>query len=1204
MRCPGCQQEVPADADFCPRCGARVAVCSACGTAAAPGDAFCRRCGRPLVAMGPPARFTSPRGYTPRNLAERILTSRSALEGERKTVTVLFCDLVGSTELSARIGPDAMYPLVDRFFEIVLREVHRYEGTVNQFLGDGFMALFGAPITYEDHARRAVLAALGIRHALADPAANAERLGVRELPLRMGLNTGPVVVGSIGDNLRMDYTAVGDTTNLAARMQQVAAPGEICMTESTHHAVERHVACDDVGLRTVKGRAQPIRVYRALHVRTFPAGLPPRPITAPMVGRDRELGWLLEKLEALDAGAGGIVAVLGEAGVGKSRLVAEARRHAMGGRALWLGGYSLSFTQGISYWPFLQVIRGWLGVGEDAAEADVWRRLAEAIGDLFGSERDDVLPYLATLLGVPVPEAASERVRFLDAEALGRQIVLSVRRLFERLARDRPLVLVLDDIQWLDGSSAELLEHLLPLTAQVPLLVCWKARVDPEGLAERLAVTTRARFAGAYIEIRLSSLAPRDARELIAHLMGQGELPPHLTDDILRKADGNPFFVEEVIHAMIDLGALARDEALGGWRATDRAEPVSIPDTIQGLVMARVDRLDGSVKQLLKTASVIGRSFLYRLVQAVADAQEAVDRQLGELVRVELIREAARLPELTYIFRHALVQEAAYESMLIEQRRRLHGAVAVCVERLFPDRLDEFSAVLAYHYTRAEQWEKAHEFLVRAGDQAAAVAADAEALEHYTGAFRAYERRFGDRWEPRQRAVLERKIGQALFRRGEHARAAEYLGWALVNLGEAPLPASPRAVGWAITRSAAAQLLHRFLPEAWWRAPAGTDDSTARERIRIYEMVGWMDYFHADKRLALDSLLAMNLAEHHGLPIETALGAAGIGIVCDIAGVPRVGGYYHRRAQRIAAQQGHPIAVAYAHFGQGVHGQVSGRWDEGIRHYRAAAEMYRRAGQLRGWGLATVSAGWLLVLRGEIEEGRELTAQVVQVGEASGDRQILALGLGDGGFLALHHEANPEAATSLLERSIELFEMVPDLSSVTWARAALVECLLHTGDLDRALRVAEEIATTIAKHRLSGPYITVPLNSLAAARLAALDRDGSTAGRAMFKAARAACRQALVEGRRFADGLPGACRHWGTYHWLRGRPQRGRRWWRRGLDAAHRLGARYEAGLIHLERGRRTGAREDVESAERLFAEIGDRLDQARARALLAGPIA
>ena len=229
---------------------------------------------------------------------------------------------------------------------------------------------------------------------------------------------------------------------------------------------------------------------------------------------------------------------------------------------------------------------------------------------------------------------------------------------------------------------------------------------------------------------------------------------------------------------------------------------------------------------------------------------------------------------------------------------------------------------------------------------------------------------------------------------------------------------------------------------------------------------------------------------------------------------------------------------------------------------------------------------------------------MVQVGEASGDRQILALGLGDGGFLALHHEANPESATSLLERSIEFFEAVPDLSSVTWARAALVECLLHMGDLDRALRVVEEIGTTIAKHRLSGPYSAVPLNSLAAARLAVLERDGSAAGRAVLKAARAACRQALVEGRRFADGLPGACRHWGTYQWLRGRPQRAKRWWARGLDAAHRLGARYEVGLIHLERGRRTGGRDDVEHAERLFVEIGDRLNHARARAVLVEPVA
>src|SRR5215475_6102454 len=314
--------------------------CLSCAYENPEAQKFCGNCGAPLspaAAERPPL----PASYTPPHLAQRILTLRSALEGERKLVTVMFCDIANSTPLAARLGAEAMHALLNRFFELALLEVHRYEGTINQFLGDGFMALFGAPIAYEDHARRGVLAALGIRHALADPAANAERFGVRDLPVRIGLNTGLVVVASIGDNLRMDYTAVGDTTNLAARMQQVAAPGEILLTESTHHAVERHVACDHVGPRTVKGRSQPVQVYRALHARPFPEGLSRRSTTAPMVGRDRELGSLLQRLDALDAGTGGIVGVLGEAGVGKSRLVAEARRHARKGRALWLEGHSL-----------------------------------------------------------------------------------------------------------------------------------------------------------------------------------------------------------------------------------------------------------------------------------------------------------------------------------------------------------------------------------------------------------------------------------------------------------------------------------------------------------------------------------------------------------------------------------------------------------------------------------------------------------------------------------------------------------------------------------------------------------------------------------------------------------------------------------------------------------------------------------------------
>ncbi len=364
MRCVRCGRDNPAEANSCLGCGAVLGTdCPACGTALPAAAKFCPECGQPAARPSVPtgSRFTSPDAYTPRHLADKILTSRSALEGERKVVTVLFCDLAGSTGLSERLGPEAMHRLLDRFFELALAEVHRYEGTINQFLGDGFMALFGAPLAHEDHPRRAALAAVAVQRALRERGAELGVPAGMELAARMGLNTGPVVVGKIGDNLRMDYTAVGDTTNLAARLQQLAEPGSVYAAEATVRAARGAVECEALGVRSVKGRAEPVAVYRVRRARRAgepaPAG---REIGSPLVGRDAEVAALRNRIERLERGEGGIVCLIGEAGLGKSRLVTEVRRGAPGPR--WLEGRALSFGRTISYWPFLEILRADAGI--------------------------------------------------------------------------------------------------------------------------------------------------------------------------------------------------------------------------------------------------------------------------------------------------------------------------------------------------------------------------------------------------------------------------------------------------------------------------------------------------------------------------------------------------------------------------------------------------------------------------------------------------------------------------------------------------------------------------------------------------------------------------------------------------------------------------------------------------------------------------
>jgi class 3 adenylate cyclase/tetratricopeptide (TPR) repeat protein len=761
------------------------------------------------------------------------VVTRSALEGERKSVTVLFCDIANSTALAERLGPDAMHSLLNRFFEVALAEVHRYEGTINQFLGDGFMALFGAPLAHEDHARRGALAALGIQRAVRERLPDRAPAGTAALAVRVGLNTGTVVVGKIGDNLRMDYTAVGDTTNLAARLQQLAQPGTICLSESTRDAVRRFFHFQRIGERTVKGKAVPVIVYRLVGVRPVAGpgeGEDAVSVGSPLVGREVERAALSACVERVLSGSGGIVSITAEAGLGKSRLVAEVRGQAVERGVHWLEGRALSFSQTMSYLPFREIVKSWAGIGEDDGEDESWTKLERRVAGLFPEEVAEILPFLATLLSLDVKGEYASRVKYFDAQAIGRQIFRTSRRFFERLARERPLVLVFEDWHWADESSAGLLEHLLPLVETSALLICWVARPDPGTPAARILTLAGDRHADRLTAIALGPLDAAESARLVRNLLAIEESSGRLHDLVLRKAEGNPFFMEEVVRSLIGMQAVVREEATGRWRATAPPEEISLPDTIQGVIMARIDRLDEDLKQVLKLAAVVGRSFLYRVLKTIAEAEYELDRHLEGLQHVDLIRERRRIPELEYMFKHALVQEATYESILAERRRQLHRSVAECVESLFADRLEEFASLLAYHYVRAEDWEKAQAYLFKAGDQAARVAADAEALAHYERAAAAYARVFGDRWDPLQRAVFERKMGEALLRRGEHQRASEYLRRALSYLGVS-YPTGRWLIRLSILGQLARQVGHRAMARVFASRPAPLTDAETEERV-------------------------------------------------------------------------------------------------------------------------------------------------------------------------------------------------------------------------------------------------------------------------------------------------------------------------------------------------------------------------------------
>lgn len=1205
MFCSCCQHANAADAVFCEECGTKLwQLCLGCQQPLTSKAKFCKFCGLKVAGSSsaePAQRLVTRQAYTPQHLADKILTARSALEGERKQVTVLFCDIANSTALAERLGPEAMHTMLDWFFGLALEQVHRYEGTVNQFLGDGFMALFGAPLAHEDHARRAVLASVGLHHSLHTQQAALDHPKQTKLSLRIGLNTGPVVVGRIGDNLRMDYTAVGDTTNLAARLERLAKPGTVCISQTTYQAVRDYVVCRPLEPQMVKGKAQPVQAYRVLRAHphavpvTKPAG---HGFASPMVGREEEIAAFTVCLEHLQGGRGGYVSVVGEAGIGKSRLMAEMRRLMTDRGIAWVEGRALSFGQTLSYWPFLQLLRSCLALTEEDDEDVCWTALERRVAELFPGQVAEVVPYLATLLGIPVRGEFEQRVKYIRAEAMRRQIFRVVRRFFEAVAREHPLVLIFEDWHWADQTSVEMLDHLLPLVVSGPLLVCVVSRSEAHMPGAGWRDLTGPQATAHSTAIALTPLSGPDSARLLQNLLGGHVLAPQVREFLLGKAEGSPFYLEEVVRVLHDMGALVQDEATGAWRTTEPVDEIPLPDTLQGVIMARIDRLGEDVKQVLKIASVIGRSFFERILRALVEAPEFLEQHLGVLRQLDLIRERRRLPELEYIFKHALVQEATYESILVERRRQLHRRVGECIETLFVDRLDDFYGVLAYHYARAEAWEKAQDYLFKAGDQADRVAADAETLTHYRQALAAYARVFDDRWEPVQRAVLERKMGEALFRRGDHHQAIEYLRRALNCLGS-PYPVSRWGVRLDIAKQLAVQIGHRLLP-GLFLTPLGEPASPAeKERSRIYEAMGWINYFVDQERFLLGTLRHLNAAERSGLSTGIVPGSMAFGVILDHIPLLWLSKRYYRRGMALAEHIQHPVALAFAHFGYAMHEHHAlGQVDRALDHFWRAAKAYWESGDFRRWGAAIYLVAWLLRLRGDVSQSLELHQELVRLGQEAADNHVWGWGL-QGWGRTLWQIGDLDEALEHLQQAIELFEAVPDYQMVACARGDVGQCYLRRGAVDEAVSVLEASRQLIAARRFRGFLCTQTRNSLAEAYLALAEHAAASARAAALKQARQACLGALKQGKLCPEGLAVAQRLQGTYEWLSGRTASASAWWQQSLAVAQRLQSQYDLGLTHLEIGKRTGDLAHLERAEVILGAIDARLDLAHIQTLI-----
>jgi class 3 adenylate cyclase/tetratricopeptide (TPR) repeat protein len=763
MICPQCQRDNLPDAIFCEHCGTRLeTVCSHCGEPNRRGATFCRICGQAInqtstIATAKVPGAPSPDSYVPRHLAEKILASRQSLEGERKQVTVLFADIRDSMKLIENRDPEEAQKIIDPVLQVMMDAVHRYEGTVNQVLGDGIMALFGAPLAHEDHALRACYSALAMQEEMRR---YRRRLGQSEeagLQIGIGMNSGEVVVRSIGNDLNIDYSALGHTTHLAARMQELAGPGAALLTASTLRQVEGFVQVKSLGSVQMKGVSQPVETHELVGATTartrVQAGVA-RGLT-PLVGRRTEIEVFSKLIEQVAGGKGQILAMVGEPGMGKSRLVHEFTRHQLPPGWLVLVAASASYGKATPYFPIIEMLRRYFQIADGAGSERIQDRVMTHILELDDMLKDALPPILSLLGALPDevhPSAAlaefkdvveaTERYLAMEPQQRRRLTLDAVKRVLIRETQRQPLLIVFEDLHWIDTETQAFLDSLIESLPMTRIL---------------LLVDNRPEYSHSwgdktyYTQLRVDPLPPTSAEELLQYLLGRNADLAPLNELLIRRTEGNPFFAEESVRSLVEAGVLVGEK--GAYRPSLRIDEIRIPSTVQSVVADRIDRLPIEEKHLLQMAAVIGVIVPSRLLRAVAElSEDEIQRYLVHLQEAEFLYETALFPELEYTFKHALTNEVAYGALIHERKVFLHAKIVTAFENIVGSNLQDHIETISQHAYRGELWEKAVAYSWQSGEKASQRSANQEARQFFQTGLRALEHL------PQSRANLQQAV--------------------------------------------------------------------------------------------------------------------------------------------------------------------------------------------------------------------------------------------------------------------------------------------------------------------------------------------------------------------------------------------------------------------------------------------------------------
>jgi len=1127
MRCPKCQFENPEAMDFCGKCGTRL------------------------------------------NDRSGATEGRFTPDGERKRVTALFSDLTGYTDMAERLDPEEVKEIMGRILEGVEDVVRKYEGFLEHFAGDGVLVLFGVPKSHEDDPIRAIRAARDIHQLAESMSPRYEGKVGHALSMHSGVNTGLAVTADV-DPEKGTHGVTGEAISIAFRLSDLAQARDILVGPDTYRASTREFAFEALSLIRVKGRSEPVSVYKVLlsedptpHVRED------RQVSSEMIGRDSVLSRLEHLIVKATAGVGTVVNIVGEAGIGKSRLIAELRKREVMRHVTILEGRAISVGRNLSFHPIIELVKQWAGIGEDDSESGALGKLERAVSAVDPDETAEILPFVATLMGMKLTGRHAERAKGIEGEALEKLIVKSIRDLTIRGSELRPTVAIMEDLHWADSSTLELLESLYPLAGSHRIVfvnVFRPGYFDGNG---RKVSTVGDGLRNHYVEIQVEPLEKSDSEVLIDNMLEVGGLPYSLKSQIVDRAGGNPFFIEEVVRSLIDEGAVVRKGK--SFVVTDRIGGVVIPPTINDVLMARIDRLEEQTREVVKVASVIGRSFFDKIIKEVVDSIQDIDSRLVYLKELQVIRDRIRLEELEYLFKHALTQEAAYESILLRRRREIHVRVADSITKVFSGRLHEFCGMLAFHYSKGDDLEKAEEYLTKAGEEALKASASIEALSYYQEALKLHLSKHGDSAERGKIASLEKNIALALYNRGYHSEAIEYFDRVLDYWG-AKRPKSKSMAILVLITDLVSVVLDLYSP---LRRTRKDPDERDNEVINLVEKRGLSLAQVDTKRMFIDSIGALRRLNK----LDMAKVENGVSTYIEYSGIFSFSGVSLRISKKILdhavgyIQDGDIKSLFFHTFFELLHDFVFGNWGNQMEYKGDLLERFLRTGEVFQAAAYIIFVVLLRIERGDFAGAEALIGRLQGIGEEYNNDYAKGTKYYINSQLLMKsrklHEALDEADAGIAfvsKISQDLYAL-----SLLGVKANIQYLLEDLEGMGNSLLQAQERG--IHEKQAVPYYVNNALRSQFIYDLHMLENANRNGDRSRVSECKRRAHRSgktVVQGSaKYAGNKTEVFRLMGVYHWLIGKQGKALRWMSRSIDVGRQHGALLELARTYMEIGKR-----------------------------------